>query len=437
MNTLFTSFLLLGGVVAGLTTVRTDVVVIGGGSSGIYTGIQLMDQGKDVVIIEKSSFIGSHANTYYDPATNAPKNVGVQGFHNVSVVRDYFARLNVTVTGGTAYPIWPTVNVDFTTGEEMKNYTAPEYSAVLAAFQTLRDVLAEKYAYLDAGFFLPDPIPDELFLPFSEFAAKYGVEDVIPQLVNVIQPVEIWKEVSLYVIKNFGVESVENYITTLTSGAYVPNDVNEIYRSATNILGSRVILNSTAQSACSVLKPKKIVMAAPPHLRNFAGWDLSANETALFSKFRGKDIHIAITRNPEWNNTSYNGIGPNYTATTPRIPGTVSLTPNGFTDSSYYSYIAFPDQVSVADAQTLFKQEVNTLIANGVVPQSDNEIIEWFDHNQYMNYVPTADIKSGFYTKLNNLQGVSNTFYVGAAWAGQDSSYIWAAAHTLMPKILA
>lgn len=450
MNTLLTSFLFLGGVV-GLEVIKKDIVIIGGGSSGIYTGIRLMDEGKDIAIIEKSSKIGSHANTYYDPTTGTPQNVGVQAFHNTTIVRDYFARLNVTASG-SSFAQWPTVNVDFITGEAVTNYTSANQSAILEGFQTYREILAEKYAYLDDGFFLPDPIPEELFLPFSEFATTYGFEAILPSLVTFIEPVEIWKEPTLYVIKNFGLESTEAYLQILLAGTYRPKDVNEIYIKAADILGSRVMLNSTAQfvkrSSAGVtvvvntpngticIEAGKIVMAVPPFLQNFQGWDLSSHESDLFSKFLGKDIHIAITRNPTWNNVSYNGVGPASTLGNPRLPGVISVVPNGFTDSSYYSYIGSPYRVSVEDAQALFKEQVNALIANGVMPESENEIVEWFNHDYYMNYVPEEDIRAGFYTELNNLQGNSSTFYVGAVWAGQDSSYIWRAINVLLPRLL-
>ncbi|KAK0111928.1 hypothetical protein ONS96_001192 [Cadophora gregata f. sp. sojae] len=451
LNTFLTLFLFLGGTV-GLKTVKKDVVIIGAGSSGVYTGIRLIDEGKDVAIIESSNFIGSHANTYYDPVTGNPINVGVQSFHNTTVVRDYFARLNVTATSYT-YPQWPTVNVDFSTGKPATNYTSPSFPDIVAGFQAFRDVVAANYAYLDDGFHLPDPIPEELFLPFSEFAKKHGFEVILPSIAVFIQPVELWNEPTLYVIKNYGLQSIETYLGSLAgAGVFKPDDVNEIYTSAAEILGSRVILNSSVQklkrSSTGVtlqvktpqgvicIEASKVVMAAPPFLRNFAGWDLSSHDRNLFSKFIAKNSHIAITHNPTWNNTSYNGVGPQSTFGTPRLPGTVSMIPTGFTDSSYYSYVVFLENTPVETAQALFKKQVKTLIANGVAPASDNTIVEWFNHNYYMNHVPTADIRAGFYTKLNNLQGKSNTFYVGAAWAGQDSSMIWGVVDELLPKLL-
>ncbi|EUC43899.1 hypothetical protein COCMIDRAFT_27653 [Bipolaris oryzae ATCC 44560] len=403
MKNLFSIILFLKGVV-GLRTIKKDVIVVGGGSSGIYTGISLVDAGKDVVIVEKSSAIGSHANTYYDPIFKTPRNVGVQSLPNISVVNDYLTRVNVTAGPYVSYNAPTNLNVDYMTGLEVKNYTAP--SGAEASWKTFRSIIEEKYSYLEEGFFLPDPVPDELLLPFSQF-----------------------------------------------SGNFAPKNVDDIYINAAKILGDRVLLSSTVQSlkrsesSVTVIvktpsgricyEADKIAMAAPPLIQNFAGWDLSSNEFQLFSKFQSKNTHIAITRNPEWNNASITGVGPSSSLGIARLPGAINTSPTGFSDSSYFSYVCFIGEASVQYAQTLFKSQVQKLIANGVLPASKNEIVEWFNHDQYMNFVSNEDIKSGFYTKLNDLQGTSSTYYVGAIWAGQDSAYIWGACKRLLPKILA
>jgi len=450
MKSLLLAFLPLGGV-AGLQSIKKDVLIVGGGSSGIYTGISLMDAGKDVVIIEKANFIGSHANTYYDPISKTPRNVGVQSLANVSVTLDYLARLNITTGPYTTFNAPKTLNVDFTTGLEVKNFTAANSSVTLAALERYRSIIQEKYAYLEDGFFLPDPVPDELLTPFTEFASKHGIDAVVPFVSKIIQPVELWNQSTLYVIKYYGIQSIDAYLNP--DGSLVPRDVSDIYTSAAKVLGSRVLLNSSVESVkrrhdgVSVVvktptgkicyEVDRIVMAAPQLIQNFAGWDLSPSEAALFSKFQTKTVHIGITRNPEWNNVSISGVGPASTFTTPRLPGIVKSAPTGFSDSSYYSYICFLGDASIQYAQNLYRSQIKHLVANGILPESKNEIVEWFDHNQYMNHVSNNDVKNGFYAKLNSLQGKSRTYYVGAALSGQDSTYIWRACKVLLPKLLA
>ena len=57
--------------------ITTDVAVVGGGSAGVYTAVRLQDHNKSTVIIEKNDYIGGHAETYIDPQSNFPINLGV------------------------------------------------------------------------------------------------------------------------------------------------------------------------------------------------------------------------------------------------------------------------------------------------------------------------------------------------------------------------
>lgn len=67
-------------------------MVIGGGSTGVYTGIKLSDTGKSVIIVEPKATIGGHTETYTDPKSGTKINLGVQIFHNISVVTNWFSR---------------------------------------------------------------------------------------------------------------------------------------------------------------------------------------------------------------------------------------------------------------------------------------------------------------------------------------------------------
>ena len=75
--------------------VHRDVCIIGGGSTGTYSAIRLHDSGQSVLVIEAQDRLGGHTETYTDPATNETIDIGVQVFHNISIVKDYFARFNI------------------------------------------------------------------------------------------------------------------------------------------------------------------------------------------------------------------------------------------------------------------------------------------------------------------------------------------------------
>ena len=75
--------------------IQRDVAIIGGGSSGTYAAIRLQQQGKSVVVIEAKDKIGGHTETYKDPATGTPINIGVVVWDNIPVVQSYADSLNV------------------------------------------------------------------------------------------------------------------------------------------------------------------------------------------------------------------------------------------------------------------------------------------------------------------------------------------------------
>jgi heterodisulfide reductase subunit A-like polyferredoxin len=75
--------------------IKTDVVIIGGGGTGIYAAIQLKDQGKKIMVIESKSRLGGHTETYHDPETN--RTMGKQNLYEISVRRILTLYTNVEI----------------------------------------------------------------------------------------------------------------------------------------------------------------------------------------------------------------------------------------------------------------------------------------------------------------------------------------------------
>jgi len=148
--------------------VDVDVAVIGGGSAGTYAVIQLKDQGKKVMVIEKKARLGGHTETYTDTESGYPIDMGVKLYYDDPIVYDWYARFNLStatidVTGGAA-PQY----VDFRTGQILKGVPAGNDTELAAAIQRYTAVLS-KYPQLEAGFYLPDPVPEDLLMPFGQF----------------------------------------------------------------------------------------------------------------------------------------------------------------------------------------------------------------------------------------------------------------------------
>jgi len=159
--------------------ITRDVAVIGGGSSGIYSAIQLLDKGKSVVVVEKKDRVGGHTETYIDPSGKTI-DMGVIVFHNTTLVRDYFTRLRIPFIVANGFGGGEPRSYDLRTGEAV-TLNRPNQTAVGAAFAKYAQVFA-KYPKLNEGLFLPDPVPDELVLPLYDFLKKYGAEDALPTM---------------------------------------------------------------------------------------------------------------------------------------------------------------------------------------------------------------------------------------------------------------
>ncbi|CAF1270632.1 unnamed protein product [Didymodactylos carnosus] len=129
--------------------------------------------GKTVAVVEKRGRLGGHTQTYTDPVTGATIDVGVVVFHDLDIVKKYFARFNISlVTANSNTPGVVSEYFDFRTGNIDSGYAPSDPTAALAAY---RRQLA-KYPYLKHGFDLPYPVPSDLLLTFGDFVANGKIE---------------------------------------------------------------------------------------------------------------------------------------------------------------------------------------------------------------------------------------------------------------------
>ena len=191
--------------------ITRDVCIIGGGAAGTYAAIRLNDMGKSVVVVEKQDHLGGHVNTYIDKTTGEVINVGVEFFHKMDIVSNYFQRLGVALEDA-ANPPFPTTYLDFNSGKSVPGFMPASAAAIGQAFQTYGAIVAANYSYLEAGYFLPEPVPEELLMPFEDFATKYGL-GAIAFIMNEYNQNngELWKQPTLYVIKAFGLALLQAF----------------------------------------------------------------------------------------------------------------------------------------------------------------------------------------------------------------------------------
>ncbi|KAJ7720156.1 hypothetical protein B0H14DRAFT_2210633, partial [Mycena olivaceomarginata] len=139
-----------------------DVVIIGGGSAGTYTAFRLHQEGLSVALVERNDRLGGHVNTFHVPNTNTSFDFGVIVYHNISVATNYFSALGVDI-------IIPPLGATIITSYADLNGDAKATTTYISLYNT-------QFSFLDNGFNLPDPVPEDIRLSWADFMAKYGLD---------------------------------------------------------------------------------------------------------------------------------------------------------------------------------------------------------------------------------------------------------------------
>ena len=431
--------------------VTRDVCIIGGGSAGTYTAIRLSNMNQSVAVVERNDRLGGHTNTYVDPFTNATWDYGVLIWHNLSIVTDYFASLNVALTpaaqasssGGPA-PIY----ANFGTGKTLVNFTLPNATDALVAYS---EQIA-KYPFLNGGFDLPNPVPPDLLLPFGIFVKKYGLEAMVDAAFLYGQTLgNLLQRPTIYVIKVFGQDILRNLFADsfLTTASH---DNSQLYQSALAFLDHNVLLQSqvlqTSRNADGVqvlvqtpsghklIQAKKLIVTIPQYLENLIGFDLDENEISIFGQLDGVGFFTGLLNNTGLpaGQTVMN-FAPNTPDNLPLLPAVFQFSPTtipNVVDFKYGSIHWLSDNAVKAEVVASLLR-----LRNAGLNVTTPDFLAYQNHSPYVLSVPAAAIRDGYYTRLNALQGVRSTWYTGAAFVTQDSSLIWNYTESLLPHIVA
>jgi len=427
--------------------IERDITVIGGGSSGTYSAIRLSDLGKTVALIEQNNRLGGHTETYHDPQSGKTIDIGVIYFHNKTVVKKYFERLNVSLGPADAFVGTIKKYVDFRTGAEVANYSAPDPSAAISRY--LAQVL--QYPFLEKGFELPYPVPADLLLPFGKFIEKYELQDMAGFIFRFAQGLgNLMAQPTIYVFKNIGISTLQSYATGFLASTLRDNSL--LYEHATEELGPNVFMNTKVvfveraiaggvkvliktPAGLVLIKSQKLVVAIPPRLNNLAGWDLSKSEKSLFAQFGNSAYYTGLLRNtgiPD--GISVTNVGDDTLYNLPVLPGVYNL---GQSNAPGLMSVQFGSQTELSDteARQAVISSVKSLEFAGKVP-SEPELAVFASHIPFELTVPASAIASGFYKDLYALQGRRSTYYVGAAFHTHDSSLLWEFSESLLPKVI-
>ncbi|KAI5790969.1 hypothetical protein FPQ18DRAFT_293187 [Pyronema domesticum] len=434
------------------STITRDVLIIGGGSSGVYASFQLRDAGKSILILEATSRLGGHTETYRDPITNLTADLGVMLLHDLPHVKSYFSRFNVSLVPRTAFsPHARIIYADFRTGEVVKDFKPPNPKE---AFERYEAVL-QKYPYLLKGYYLPDPVPDELLMPFGEFVEKYQLQDAIFTITRSNHGMgNMINQPALYVMKLFSQLILKGLRTGFLSTKN--NNIGELYEKATEDLKGDVLFDSRVvkmdrveqngyaevlvhtPEGTRLVRAKKILFTAPPTRENFRGWDLDKTESKVLYQFRAKGYYTTLIRNtgiPD--DTGIFNVGSDTFANFPVMPAIYRVTTSGIPGLMDVKF-GSETPMDEADVKRQILKSLQRLKKTGLKTSlGEGGVLEGFkSHAPFEMTVGIESIADGFYRKLYGLQGRRNTYYTGAAWHVHDSGRLWSFTEGVVQRML-
>ncbi|KAG6017754.1 hypothetical protein E4U54_003940 [Claviceps lovelessii] len=431
-------------------TMVRDVVILGGGSTGMYAAVQLTKQGHSVALVEKEKMLGGHAETLYLPNDAGHIDYGVEGYFNNQLTRDLFRLLNVDHE-----PLLPasfsTKHVNFRTGGTVASNS--NILGILSGALIYRAAI-QKYDYLATGaYYLPDPVPDELLRPFREFVEKYHLHGALSAVFTFAENVgDLLETPLLYVIQNFGIPQ----INALLEGGYIRprNGTQELFRKAAAYIGedSNILYSSTVSRAVrsddaatatrdglpvqltvtnalsgktTTIRAKKLLVTYPPTLDSMKSFTLRPQESSLFAKWDTKAYYAAAITNTGLPDVNIANVDPaNQPGSLPLPPFQWQLEYSGV-PGYFMTKIVGSANFTAQDAQNLIRDDLRRMRDAGTFPTTDPEIAAFASHSPETLVVPVQEVRDGFYKKLYALQGLQNTYYTGYTFCTDYSSVLW------------
>lgn len=443
--------------------IERDVCIIGGGASGVHAAVSLVDLNKTVVVVECNDRLGGHTHTYTDPKTGLPIDIGVVVFQPLQVVYDFFSKFDLPLLNMSSITpnepgqpanmsqpanLYNTIrkDVDFRNGSEVVRTIDPGASD---AFQRVAEVLAN-YAYLLDGYDLPDPVPEDLYMPFGNFLEKYNLTAAFQTVYQISQGMgDLLDKSTIYAIKYFNLGDfqalAEGYLTHARgnnselytkAGEYIGEsnvllESNVVVTNRKNTTSGRPeILVSTRGEGLKLLSCGQILLTIPPMLENLRGWDLTTEEDAVFSQYiTANGYYTGLVKGVGLNQTlSYYNSATSTPFNIPVLPAIYALAPVGVLDDTWFvKFGANNPTMTDAEVKSYAVRQIQTIQRAANVTVTEPERLDYQSHTPFQLQVRPEAIKDGFFKDLTALQGgLDNTmFYSGAAFHMPYSTYLW------------
>jgi hypothetical protein len=429
-------------------TITVDVCIIGGGATGTYAAVRLQeDYGKSVIVVEKTDRLGGHTETYFateapSPYTGAPVDYGVQAWIASDLTTNFFGRFDVALSPVPSISPFTTEYIDFKTGAPIPGYTPPTQAEIGAAVQTYLGVLSQWPTLATGAFVLPNPIPEDLLLPFRKFVTKYNLQAILPLIFQFAQSVgDLLEATTLYVVQTAGLPIIE---AALQQGFVAPtNGVNiEVYLKAAEALGSSVLYKSTVDSVDrhdiglqqiivktpngkKLVKAKKILVTIPPTLDNLDPFHLDNHEESLFRQWMWTTYFCGVVQGGVPDDVSLVNTQTGTTDNIPIPPFIQNMDFSGIPDLHTF-HAVYLKPATTTDVSNLVISELTKMSSVGTFSNVAPPVVEVISsHTPILLRVSADAVKNGFYTDLYALQERHGTFWTGQAWASDFSTLLW------------
>ncbi|RAL03001.1 fumarate reductase/succinate dehydrogenase [Aspergillus ibericus CBS 121593] len=433
-----------------------DVVVVGGGASGANAAIHFKDAGLSLLLVEKQDRLGGMVNSWTDPTTGTNYDYGVATYTNYTGTVEFFDRLGVDIVEPDEDGSYTSYYADFTTGKTV-DYVAPSVTDELLALESFynvsslyQDLFLPSYANWPA----PDDIPEDLLMPFRDFAMKYSLNDTMLLIWAGIGAglADMLDAPTLYLMQTFSPQTAAVFIGTDVQYVPASGRNQDIYDAAANILGESVMLNSVVVESIrlpgdlgvellvqnqlhgnyTIILAKRLVMAIEPTASNMGPFSLDEKELAIFNQSTWSVVNTGIVSHPS---LPVDGLIYNLPATA--VNGNDFAVPEPpFVD--YFEYLGNNLwQVIVVGwlgltetaAQELANEAVQALAAAGTIPATNGTnltIKAWSNHGAMDMRTTAENLKAGFIQRQYALQGHRSTYWTGGAFSNQLSTDLWA-----------
>ncbi|KAJ6124594.1 hypothetical protein N7471_011911 [Penicillium samsonianum] len=419
--------------------IKRDVCVIGGGAAGAYAAVRLGDLGQSVVLVEKKDALGGQTEAYTVPSTGEIIDYGVENFQNTTLLRNFFSRFNVNLVPYLATAT-STQYADFSTGTVYQNFSLPKPDFTEYMTQL------EKYPYLADSWNLPNPVPEDLLLPFGEFITKYSLEN-IGYLLGMwgAGNGDILKQTTVYMLKSLD----KAYMEGFQGSNVMAHENHAVYAAMQAHLGSNVLLSSTVVAASrpangssaklvvrtpsgnKLIVAKKLLVAMPQTPKNMNPLSLDVTEKAVFDQFGYNAMYVGLVKGTGIGAfVDTLGIDISNSYDLPTLGGLMylqSTTSEGVYRIWYNAETDVSEDVVKAESLAAIKR----------LTGKTAEFLVFGSHTPYQLSVAASAIENGFYNSLNALQGHRNTWYSGAAFLAHHTASLWNYTEVLLPKMIA